>query len=67
MVENTLKEVKIMSAEEVTWVMDDICVCNNCGAFADSPEKIEHHKTCTPGEAKKWEKFYSRSNEEIVE
>lgn len=49
---------------EVTWVEDGICVCNNCGAFADTPQKISHHKTCQPGEAKKWEAFYSEANEE---
>jgi hypothetical protein len=49
---------------EVTWVEDDICVCNNCGAFAGTPQKISHHKTCQPGEAKRWEAFYSEANEE---
>lgn len=52
---------------ETTWIDDTICVCDNCGAFADSPENIKHYKTCIPGEAKKWEKFYSYSNKEIEE
>jgi hypothetical protein len=52
---------------EVTWVEDDICVCDNCGAHASSPEKIEHFKTCQKSESKKWEKFYSSSDEEEVD
>jgi hypothetical protein len=43
---------------EITWITDEICSCNNCGAFASSPEKIKHFDTCRRGEAKKWEKFY---------
>lgn len=50
--------------QEVTWVEDDICVCNNCGAHAESPQKIKHFETCQPGEAKKWEKFYSEEEED---
>lgn len=60
-------EAKTMAVEEVTWIDDTICVCDNCGAFADSPENIKHHRTCTPGESKKWEKFYNCSNNEIEE
>ncbi len=41
---------------EVTWVEDDICVCDNCGAFSAKENTIEHNKTCKKGEAKKWEK-----------
>ncbi len=36
--------------------------CNNCGAHGAKPEDIKHHKTCTPGEAKRWEKFYGEQN-----
>ena len=49
---------------ETTWVEHDICVCNNCGAFADSPQNIKHHKTCTPGESKRWENTYSHEKKE---
>ena len=34
--------------------------CNDCGAHANKPENIEHHKTCVPGESKKLEDFYSQ-------
>lgn len=50
---------------EVTWVDDNICVCDNCGAFADSEEKIEHYKDCKPGESKRWQKYYSETEEEM--
>ena len=49
--------------EEVTRVEDDVCVCNNCGAHASSEKEIKHYKTCSPGESKKWEKFYSQNTE----
>jgi len=34
--------------------------CINCGAYAEKPEDIKHHKGCCPGEAKKWEEFYEK-------
>jgi len=36
-------------------------VCNDCGAYAESPEQVEHHLTCKPGESKRWEKFYEEN------
>ncbi len=51
---------------EVTWIEDDICVCDNCGAFADKPKNIKHHKNCLPGESEKWKRFYDEANEEEV-
>ena len=48
---------------EVTWI-GGICVCDNCGAYAESEKEIKHHKTCKPGEAKKWEKIYEENEEE---
>ena len=47
---------------EVTHIKEydiDVYVCNNCGAFAESIKDIQHYTTCTPGEAKHWEKVYS--------
>lgn len=38
--------------------------CNDCGAHAGKPEQIEHHKTCVPGESKKWEDHYNEANKE---
>jgi hypothetical protein len=55
---------KVALIDEVTWVTEDICTCNNCGAFAGKPEEIEHHKTCKAGEAEKWERFYEAANSE---
>ena len=49
---------------EVTWVLNDVCVCNNCGQHSDKPENIVHCKTCKAGESKKWEKYYEKANEE---
>lgn len=49
---------------EYTWVEEDICVCNNCGAYASSEKLVKHYKTCRPGESKHWEKFYEENPEE---
>jgi hypothetical protein len=38
--------------------------CNDCGAHADKPENVKHHDSCTPGESKKWEKFYGENQDE---
>jgi hypothetical protein len=47
-----------------TRVEGDIYVCDDCGAHAKhTPDAIIHHTTCTPGESKKWEKFYKENNE----
>lgn len=51
-----------MIKNEYTWVEDDICVCNDCGAYSSSEKTVNHHKTCVAGESKKWEKFYSEEN-----
>ena len=50
--------------DEYTWVEDDICVCDNCGAYAPSKKEVKHHKTCRPGESKRWEKIYSQEEDE---
>ena len=47
---------------EVTWVMDDVCVCDNCGAHASTKEAIKHHSSCQPGESKRWQKFYEEQD-----
>lgn len=39
---------------------NDVVICNDCGAFADSEDEVVHHQTCEPGSAKKWEEYYSR-------
>ena len=46
---------------------EDIFVCNNCGAHAETIESISHHNTCKKGEAKKWEKFYEENSDTLWE
>lgn len=48
---------------EYTWIEDDVCVCDNCGAHASSEKEVKHHKTCRPGESKRWEKVYGEKGE----
>lgn len=56
--------------EEVTHLYEKgilgIYQCNNCGAYASLPGKIEHYSSCVQGEAKKWEKNYDDTNEKEV-
>ena len=49
---------------EVTWVDKDICVCDNCGAYAKKETELKHHKTCRQGESKRWEKIYEEASED---
>lgn len=49
---------------EVTWVLKDVCVCDNCGAHAKTEVKIRHFKSCKQGESKKWEEIYEKANSE---
>jgi hypothetical protein len=51
--------IKLNDSEEVTWVEDGVCACDNCGAFATTPDKIEHYPNCKAGESKRWEEIYS--------
>lgn len=52
---------------ETTYIEEaGIHQCNNCGAQNISVDTINHHPTCQEGESKKWEKFYSKNNEEEV-
>lgn len=33
-----------------------VFICNSCGAHAfGGVEEIEHHRSCTPGDSKRWE------------
>jgi rubrerythrin len=51
--------------DKYTYIDDaDVWQCNDCGAYADKKENIQHHPTCVPGEAKKWEEFYDAANRE---
>ena len=42
-----------------TQVLEDVYVCDDCGAHAENSASIKHHKTCKPGEAQYWENFYT--------
>jgi len=53
-----------MPTDETTEVIKGTHQCNNCGAYADSPERIKHYKNCKQGESKKWEKFYEEDQTE---
>jgi len=52
---------------EKDWDMGEgVYSCDNCGATAQKVEEIQHHRTCTPGESKKWEKYYQENGEHFV-
>jgi rubrerythrin len=33
----------------------EVWTCNDCGAYAETKEKVKHYPTCKPGESKKEE------------
>ena len=45
-----------------TNVYEDIWQCDDCGAYANSKDKIVHYESCQAGESEKWEQFYSDEN-----
>jgi len=36
-------------------------VCNDCGAFSIKPKEVKHYNSCKPGESKKWEEHYAKT------
>ncbi len=44
-----------------------VCVCDDCGAYADKEENVVHHNSCNPGESKKWEEFFSEKRKRFQE
>ena len=57
---------KKYAPDDYTNVTEDVCQCNNCGAYADTMENVVHHLTCKPGESKKWEDHYNTPETEKV-
>lgn len=60
------KEVTFIDFDEEWGMGPGVWSCNNCGAHAEKVEDIKHHKGCTPGESKKWEKFYSEQGSDDI-
>jgi hypothetical protein len=44
--------------------IDEIFVCNDCGAYGESAEAVQHFPDCTPGESEKWREFYNQPDPE---
>ena len=42
----------------------EVWVCDDCGAHAENKEDVKHHKSCIPGESKKWENIYGEVGDE---
>lgn len=42
----------------------DVHVCNDCGAHAETPDKVAHYSSCVAGEHKHWERYYEQANNE---
>ena len=53
-----------MAKNQYTKIEDVGVVCNDCGSFGDTPEKVLHHKTCQAGESKKWKAHYNKPEED---
>ena len=39
--------------------IDEIYVCNDCGAYADKVEDVQHHPSCEPRGSDRWREFYN--------
>ena len=39
-------------------------VCDDCGASADTEEKVQHWSTCDAGESERWRKHYEAGERE---
>jgi len=52
----------MITKKDFTWVSDDVCVCNNCGAHADSPKNIVCYKSCKKDKSKFWEQYYNEED-----
>lgn len=35
--------------------------CNDCGAYAETEDEVQHYPTCQPGESARWEKKYEEA------
>ena len=42
----------------ITKIDDDIFQCEDCGAHAETAEKIVHYNGCEPGSSEKWQRYY---------
>lgn len=47
-----------------TRVFEDVVCCDDCGAHAAEVERIVHHRTCRPGESRRWREFYESYRED---
>lgn len=58
--EETVEDEQGHTYTYVDTELGDYWYCDDCGSAHQDADLIEHHKSCKPGEAKKWEEFYSR-------
>ena len=56
-----------MTENTYTIITEAMYVCNDCGAFADTPSQVVHHDTCEPGCSEFWAEYYGRAVEEESE
>ena len=47
-------------SREYTKVMAGVVVCNNCGAYGNNTNRVNHFPNCKQGESKRWENFYNQ-------
>ncbi len=45
-----------------THVDVDVVMCNDCGAFAETEEDVQHYPSCHPGESAYWQKYYEQDD-----
>lgn len=54
----------IPDSADVVKIDEGVFQCLDCGAHAKTAEQVVHHPTCEPGDARRWENFYEKANEE---
>ncbi len=58
------KYIQMMYKEEDGY---DIFVCEDCGQFAETTDKVIHATTCRIGESEYWKEHYSKCPENIFD
>ena len=53
-----------MTENTYTTITRYMYVCNDCGAYADSPSQVDHHEGCDPGSSEYLEGHFNQITRE---
>jgi len=60
MYEHTYTHIPGNAEEEI----EDVYVCDDCGAYASRPENVQHYVTCQAGVSDQWRQSYNDADDE---